>query len=285
MKKKIIILGASGLLGTSISKIFKKDGIFEIIELNHFDIEINNSIEIEKIINKLKPDIIINCIAKIGINICEENPNETLNTNAVAIFHLSKICKKQDILLIQTSTHAVFNGTKDENYLENDQTNPVNIYAYSKLLSEYFVKMNSDKYYILRLATMYGTRRNNSLGFVDKMIERMKNNQELKVSNDRMDSPTYADNVAEQISFILKQSLPFGTYHVSDEGRVSYYEFITYLAKLINYKGIIKSAKDTEFKSLAPNPLKVGISSNLLKNKTFWKDALKKYVNNEKIRC
>ena len=145
--------------------------------------------------------------------------------------------------------------------------------------------MNSDKYYILRLATMYGTRRNNSLGFVDKMIERMKNNQELKVSNDRMDSPTYADNVAEQINYILEENLPFGTYHVSDEGRVSYFEFITYLAELINFKGTIKSAKDTEFKSLAPNPLKVGLSSNLLENKAFWKDALQKYVSTEKIKC
>lgn len=284
MKKKILVLGSTGCLGTSLEKVFKKDKKIQYIGCNHSDVEITNKRDLEKIVKKYKPNIIVNTVALIGINFCEENPKKTMDVNAFSVFNLSKICRKNNIILVQISTHAVFDGTKNIPYQENDIPNPLNIYAYSKLVSEYFVKQNLQKYFILRMPTMYGPRRNKSLGFVDKMINMMKEGKTLSIAGDRMDSPSYTLNIANKINKILKTK-NYGLYHMSDKGMVSYFEFIVEIAKIINFKGKIKKAKNNDFVSAAPNPLRVAMKSKKGDTGVFWKKAIRKYIRDENIKC
>ena len=95
MKKTILVLGSTGCLGTSLEKILKKDKNVKYIGCNHSDIEITNKKKLEDIIIKKKPNIIINTVALIGINYCEENPKKTMEVNAFSVFDLSQICKKK----------------------------------------------------------------------------------------------------------------------------------------------------------------------------------------------
>ncbi len=284
MKKTILVLGSTGCLGTSLEKILKKDKNVKYIGCNHSDIEITNKKKLEDIIKKKKPNIIINTVALIGINYCEENPKKTMEVNAFSVFDLSQICKKKNITLVQISTHAVFDGTSKRPYHENDIPNPLNIYAYSKLVSEYFVKQNLKKYFILRMPTMYGPRRNKTLGFVDKMINMMRQGKSLKIADDRMDSPSYALNIAFKINKIIK-SKNYGTYHMFDKGMISYYELIVEIAKKIRFKGKIKKAKNSDFVSAAPNPLRVAMKSKKGGTDIYWKKAISKYIENENIKC
>ena len=94
MKKKILVLGSTGCLGTSLEKVFKKDKNIKYIGCNHSDVEITNKRDLEKIVKKYKPNIIVNTVALIGINFCEENPKKTMDVNAFSVFNLSKICRK-----------------------------------------------------------------------------------------------------------------------------------------------------------------------------------------------
>jgi len=285
MKKKIIVLGSSGLLGTSLEKVLKTENNFYYSGITHADLEITNTKEVNYVINQLKPEIIINAVALIGINACENDPYKTMSINAFSVLELAKICKEKKIIFAQTSTHAIFDGENENSYYENDQPNPINIYGYSKLISEYFIKMNLNDFYIFRFPTMYGPRRNNAPGFVDKMIARMKEGKDLKIAEDRMDSPSYAKNVAKKIKEILKNKYRYGIYHISDQGRISYYDFISHLAKEINFTGKIFKAKDSEFKALAPNPLKVALDSKQGSTNIYWKDSVKMYVKDEGIIC
>ena len=284
MKKKILVLGATGLLGTSIERKFKNDKAFSYIGCSHKDIDITNQKKLEKLLKRKKPHYVINTVALIGINFCESNPKKTMDVNAHSVFNLAKICKKNNIILVQISTHAVFDGKNKKPYHEKDTPNPLNIYAYSKLVSEYFVKQNLDKYFILRMPTMYGPRGNKSLGFVDKMISNMKQGKSLKVASDRMDSPTYALNVANKIKKIIN-SKNYGTYHISDKGMISYYEFIVEIAKRIKFKGKLTKAKDSDFISAAPNPLRVAMKSKNGGTGIFWKKAVSQYIEDENIKC
>ncbi len=283
MKKKILILGATGLLGTSLTRVFKYDKRIKCIECSHSDIDITNKSKLEELLKKYRPDVIINTVALIGINYCEKHPEKTMKTNGFAVFYLSKLCNEFKTELVQISTHAVFDGTNEKPYKETDKTNPLNIYGYAKLVGEYFVKMNLKNYYILRMPTMYGPRRNKSLGFVDKMIINMKHGRDLKIAGDRIDSPSYALTISKRIKKIISKK-KYGVHHISDKGSVSYYEFIKELSKMIGFKGKIKKVKDKDFPSSAPNPLRVAISS---KNGTGvnWKKALKDYVTEENIKC
>ena len=285
MKKRIIVLGSSGLLGTSLETIFKKEKDFDYSGFTHTDLEITNTKEVNYLINQVKPEIIINTVALIGINTCEMDPYKTMSINAFSVFELAKICKEKKIVLAQSSSHAVFDGKNNSSYYENDKPNPINIYGYSKLISEYFIKMNLSDYYIFRFPTMYGPRKNKALGFVCKMIIRMKEGEDLKVAEDRMDSPSYSKNIAKKIKDILSNKLKYGIYHLSDKGRISYYDFIFQLAKEINFSGKIFKAKDSDFKALAPNPLKVALDSKYSSTNISWKDSIKMYVKDEGITC
>ena len=209
---------------------------------------------------------------------------KTMDVNAFSVFNLSKICRKNNIILVQISTHAVFDGTNHKPYQENDIPNPLNIYAYSKLVSEYFVKQNLEKYFILRMPTMYGPRRNKTLGFVDKMINMMKEGKTLSIAGDRMDSPSYALNIANKINKILKTK-KYGLYHMFDKGMISYYEFIIEIKKIINFKGKIKKAKNNDFVSAAPNPLRVAMKSKKGGTGIFLEKAIRKYIMDENIKC
>ena len=282
MKKKILVLGATGLLGTSLENVLKKDKNIKFIGCSHSDIDITNKIKLKKLLKSHRPNIIINTVAIIGINYCEANPEKTMNINAFSVFYLSKLCKDLNIDLVQISTHAVFDGTSNKPYGEKEIANPINIYGYSKLIAEYFVKMNLKNFYILRMPTMYGPRRNKSLGFVDKMINNMKQGKDLKIAGDRIDSPSYALTISKKIKKIISKK-KYGTYHISDRGVISYYEFIKELSKIIGFKGKVQRTKDKNFPSAAPNPLRVALSS---KNGTgvFWKKALRQFVINENLK-
>jgi len=284
MKIKILVLGATGLLGTSIERIFEDDKNFKYIGCSHQDIDITNQKKLEKLLKKHKPHYVINTVALIGINFCESNPEKTMNVNAHSVFNLAKICKKNNIILVQISTHAIFDGKNKKPYHEKNTANPLNIYAYSKLVSEYFVKQNLEKYFIFRMPTMYGPRRNKTLGFVDKMINNMKQGKSLKVASDRMDSPSYAFNIANKMKKIIK-SKNYGTYHIFDKGMISYYELIFEIAKKIKFKGKIKKAKDSDFISAAPNPLRVAMKSKKGGTGIFWKKAISMYIEDENIKC
>jgi dTDP-4-dehydrorhamnose reductase len=284
MKKKILVLGATGLLGTSIERVFKNDKNYKYIGCAHEDIDITNKKKLEKLLNQYKPHYVINSVALIGINYCESNPEKTLNVNALSVYNLAKICKNNNIILVQISTHAVFDGKKNQPYHEKDNPNPLNIYAHSKLISEYFVKQNLEKYFILRMPTMYGPRRNKTLGFVDKMIGMMKQGKSLKIAFDRIDSPSYAFNIAKKINNIIK-SKNYGTYHVYDKGAISYHEFISEIANKIKFKKKIKKTRHKDFKAAAPNPLRVAMKSKTGCTGVFWKTAINNYIKDENIKC
>tara|TARA_B100000963_G_scaffold360616_1_gene392177 strand:- start:17794 stop:18654 length:861 start_codon:yes stop_codon:yes gene_type:complete len=284
IKKKIMVLGSTGLLGTSIEKVFKNDKNFIYIGCSHKTIDITNTKKLKKLIHKHKPKIIINTVALIGINYCEANPEKTMSVNAFSVFNLAQICKEKKIILVQISTHAIFDGKNKLPYKENEKPNPLNIYGYSKLIGEYFVKMNLKNYFILRMPTMYGPRRNKAQGFVDKMITNMKMGKDLKIAGDRIDSPSYALTVSNKIKKIIKTK-KFGTYHISDKGMISYYQFIKELSKKVRFKGKVLEAKDKDFPSAAPNPLRVAMSPLKGGTGVFWKKALEDYIIKEKIKC
>jgi dTDP-4-dehydrorhamnose reductase len=275
----ILILGSTGALGTALKFICEKKKI-DYLGLSHEDIEITDKNKLEELIEKYKPSIIINCVALIGINLCEEQPEKSFLVNSIAVSHLAKLCEKNEITLIQPSSHAVFDGNKSGFYTEKDIPNPTNVYGISKFAGELFALNLCPKHYIFRFPTMFGPRNNTSPGFVDKIVLRLEQGQDARIADDKIDSPTYTLDVAEKIIEIIKANLPYGVYHIANQGSVSYYDFIFALAKLIGKENLIKRAKESDFPSLAPKPLKTSLASIKLSPMRCWEEALKEYVDN-----
>ena len=257
------------------------------IKPSHEDFDITNTdciYELKQMIEEINPEILINSTDLIGIPICEANPKRTVEINGNAVYDLAKVCNEKNIVFVQSSTHAVFNGEKEAPYTEEDICSPINIYGLSKLIGEFHTK-NAGKHYIFRFPTMYGPTNNETLGFVDKMLDRMKQGQRLRVADDRMDSPSYSLHIARKVIDLLDRQYPYGIYHVSNSGYVSYYEFIKRLGKEIGFSGKVERAKDSEFPGPAPNPLRDALSSNKIKDMPDWVAGLKEYVVKEQIKC
>lgn len=134
------------------------------------------------------------------------------------------------------------------------------------------------RYYIPRFPTLFGARRNKSLGFVDKVIAKIIKGEELKIADDKIDSPTYSIDAADALISILEQKRPFGVYHVANTGRTSYYEFVIRVAELLKVDAKVGRAKSSDFDGMAPNALKTAMRSVKLDPLRHWKESLDEYI-------
>lgn len=276
---KILLIGASGCFGTeliNVSKNFRKK-----IKLYYFPSKKLNILDIKNLKKKieiLKPNVIINSSAIVGINQCENLYHKAFSVNTIGALNLAKICKKKNIILVQTSTHAVFDGEKKGFYLESDKPKPNNVYSGSKYLSEILVSSICYKHYIVRFPTLFGERNNNLSGFVDKVINSLKKNDTLKIASDKIDTPTYAKDAAIQLLNILLKKKPYGTYHLANKGKVSYFNFVKYIKAKLNSKSKLISVRDRYFVSEGFKPLRTALKSSKMKDPRHWKIALDEYI-------
>lgn len=277
---KILLFGVTGLVGTEFEMACQAHPV-TLVGLSHQDINITDLAEVRSRIQLEKPDAVINLVAIPSINPCEENPDLAFSLHVTAPLNMIKTCAELQCVYIQASSHAVFDGTKTEPYTEEDRPNPLNVYGASKYVSEIMTANLCPKHYIVRLATMYGRRRNKSLGFVDKMVEMIKNGAGLRVADDKIDSPTYAHDVAKALLNILTEEYPYGVYHLVNSGAVSYFDFVCTLRDLFGAKNVIYRAKDRDFPALGLKPLRTALRSIHLDPMRPWRDALEAYVDAE----
>jgi dTDP-4-dehydrorhamnose reductase len=275
---KILIIGLSGCFGTEFKNLCLKNNI-KLLGFRSSKLNILNYKLLEKTIKKEKPRVVINSSAIVGINQCEEKYSNAFSVNSIGALNLAKICDKMGIILVQTSTHAVFDGKRKKSYSEEDLPRPNNVYSGTKYLSELFVSSICKKYYVIRFPTLFGKRSNNQKGLVDKGYRALKENTTLKIAADKIDSPTYAKDAAKALIEIIKKKKKFGTYHLANEGKISFYTFVKELKKILKSKSLIIKAKDKEFMSVGFKPLKTSIVSKKLKKMRNWKVALKEYVD------
>lgn len=277
---KILLLGSTGALGTAAKTVCKHRNI-ECVALTHDDLDITNKGKLEESIEKHNPDVLINAVAIVGINQCESEPQKAFNVNTIAVSNLAKMCEKESIILVQPSTHTVFDGEKDGYYTEDNQPNPLNIYGASKYAAELLAKNICRKHYVVRFPTLFGSRCNESLGFVDKVLVRIKEGRELKIADDKIDSVTYTKDAANAIICLLEKEAPFGLYHIANSGKVSYYDFVLKIIEILGTDTKITRAKDKDFESMALKSLKTAMKSLKLTPLRPWQDALHEYLTKE----
>lgn len=283
VNKPLLIIGSSGMFGSAMERVALERKV-NYSSLSHEELDITNQAMLEKKIREYSPSVIINAAAMLGIPACEENSSRAFNINAVGPLYLAKICLAQNMTLVQTSTNAIFDGKKGDFYFEEDIPNPQNIYGVSKYAGEVFVQNNLPAHYIVRFPKLFGSRKNSSSGFTDKMLDRMRKGQELRIADDRLDPFTYTIHAARKVLDLIETRAPFGVYHVANKGSVSYYDFVSEFAKAIGYSGAITRAKDADFPALAPNPLRTELDSRKIKDMASWRDALNEYVSSERIK-
>ena len=284
---KVAIIGANGQLGSDLVKVFGE----EAIPLTRRDLDVTD-LESLKILNELKPDGVINTAAYVRVDDAEVEVEKAFQVNAVGALNVAKACNEIDTVNVYISTDYVFDGTKGEPYEEGDVPNPINVYGLSKYIGEVFTRNYSRRYYIIRVASLYGKAgaRGKGGNFVDSMIQRAKNGEEIKVVDDTFMSSTYTKDVSRMLKRFLDLDLDlgikpeFGVYHIANEGYCNWYDFTKEIFTILDWDAKIQiiPIKSSELKRLARRPI-----FSALKNKKLddlglrmrnWKEALKDYL-------
>lgn len=217
--KKVALIGANGMLATAIKKLAPVDCVMESFDLPEFDLTDREQV---LSLQRMAPDIIINCAAFANVDGCEEQKDLAFQVNGKGVGFLAELAQQTKAILVHISTDFVFDGKKTSPYLENDQPLPLSVYGQSKLLGEQQVQQSGlVTYFIIRTGWLYGAGGNN---FVETIIRLARERVELKVVADQRGTPTWTDDLARAV-FVLLQTQEYGIYHFSNRGECSWFEF------------------------------------------------------------
>ena len=256
---KCLITGASGQLGRSLTDYFSSKGI-ETYPLSRNECDIANEDDVARVFLEFAPTIVINAAAWTDVDAAEDFPNEVFRVNAIGAGILSKYSNKCGAPIFHFSSDMVFSGKSHTPWTESDSTNPISVYGKSKVAGEILVKEQSpNSAYIIRTAWLYGKWGNN---FVKKMTRQLESNEsEISVVGDQFGQPTYVMDLIEKIFELIILKPGAGTYHATNSGLASRYEFAREIArksghsperiKEINSEGYSSKAYRPHFSVLA----------------------------------
>ncbi len=270
----MLIVGG-GFLGTTISdelNFHKIDNLKSSFTSKSKDlvIDIKNKKSIKSNIEKIKPDLVINCAAITDIEFLEDNPDEGFLTNSYGPKNLAEICKENEIKMIQISSDSVFDG-KNGLYDEQEKPNPINNYAKSKIMGEQFVQKSMENYVIVR-TNFYGNNKDGKFLF-NWILNMLKNKNEFVGFDDVIFNPIEISSLSKMIINLAKTEFT-GIMNLSSDEIMSKYEFARKVAKKFNFEeNLIKkgSIEDFEFKAIRP------------KNTTLNNKQIKKVINFKNI--
>jgi len=233
-KGRLLITGASGLLGSKLQKI--AEGKFNLILLhntrplspNSLELDITNQKEVTKLFNDLKPEIVIHTASETNVDKCELQKEHAWKINVEGTHNVTRACKEIDAKLVYISTDYVFDGEKG-NYKEEDKPNPISYYGITKLEGENQVIQNCNDHVILRTSVIYGWHQWKQ-NFATWVINQLRQNKEITVVDEHHNTPTLADNLAEMTIEALRSDL-HGLYHASGIEKISRYDFAIQIAK------------------------------------------------------
>jgi len=248
-------------------------------------LDITNLEQVKKVLNEVKPDVVINCAAATNVDGCEANQDLAFKINSLGPRNLAMVAEELGAKIVQVSTDYVFSGVGEAPLKECDLVAPVSVYGKTKLLGEEFVRDFSTKYYIVRTAWLYGYVGHN---FVYTMMKLGKDRDTLNVVNDQLGNPTHANDLAYHILKIIETE-EYGVYHCTGKGECSWYNFASEIMKLSGRNCTVNPCTSEEYKSMYPNsadrPAYSSLDNMMLRctigdEMRDWKDALKTFMDN-----
>ena len=274
---KIVILGSGGMLGKALIRRFSRESKFEVLGLDHEQLDITDRDQVFSLLSDLHPEIIFNAAAYTAVDDAQKNRDTAFDVNARAVEYIADFCSAQGVKLVHFSTDYVFDGEKEHGYEESDTPGkPLNVYGTSKLEGEEALK---GQFYLIRTSWLFGLEGKN---FVKTMLQLAETKPELSIVNDQIGNPTFVEDLADATFRLVTESHEPGIYHLVNEGSVSWYEFAKEIFELSSgKKPALHPVSSGEFPRPAARP-----HISILKNTKFpklrgHKEALQEYLKSE----
>jgi dTDP-4-dehydrorhamnose reductase len=271
---KIIVTGASGLLGANLVYEFARIGehvvalcrnhLMHLPGVDTVECDITDSPRIAQLLECVHPQWIVHCAAATNVDWCERNPSECHRLNAKATRHLAALARQLDARIVYLSTDAVFDGHQG-NYQERASPNPVNVYGQSKLEGEVVSRLESESVLVLR-TNLFGWNAQDKLGLAEWLLARLAGGYQVPGFDDVSFSPLLVNEIARLLLKMMAGRLE-GVYHAGSCETVTKYEFACALARKFGYsESRIQRASVRDAGMTAPRPLNTSLDSRKLQN-------------------
>ena len=275
---KVFVTGVKGQLGFDVVEELKHRGM-EAIGVDIDEMDITDAISVDKVITEANPDAVIHCAAYTAVDAAEENVELCRKVNADGPLNIAKTCKKLDIPMIQISTDYVFDGEGVRPWEPDDECSPLSVYGLTKYEGEQAVMNTLDKYFIVRIAWVFGI---NGKNFVKTMLNLGKTRDHLTVVNDQFGSPTYTYDLAKLLVDMV-QTDKYGIYHATNEGICTWYEFACEIFRLAGMNVKVDPVTSDNYPTKAKRPSNSRMSKEKLTENGFdrlptWQSALERYI-------
>ena len=298
---KVLVTGVAGQLGHDVMNELHKRGYegvgsdiapkysgaddgTAVTKMDYVQMDITNSEEVTETIKKVNPDVVVHCAAWTAVDLAEESENKekVMAINVGGTENIAKVCKELDCKMVYISTDYVFDGYGTRPWEEDCKDYaPLNVYGESKLMGEKVVSLNLEKYFIVRIAWVFGVNGNN---FIKTMLNVGKKFDTLKVVNDQIGTPTYTYDLSRLLVDMIETD-KYGYYHATNEGGyISWYDFACEIFKQAGYKTKVNPVTTEEYGvSKARRPFNSRLNKTKLVDNGFtplpdWKDALSRYL-------
>ena len=276
---KVLVTGVKGQLGHDVMNELALRGI-EGIGVDVEEMDITDRTACETVIFQEKPDAVIHCAAYTAVDAAEDNLELCRKINAEGTRNIARVCKAMDIKMMYISTDYVFNGGGQRPWEPDDHREPLNVYGLTKYEGEIAVEQNVQKYFIVRIAWVFGV---NGKNFIKTMLRLGKEKGAVSVVNDQIGSPTYTYDLARLLADMI-QTDRYGRYHATNEGLCSWYEFACEIFRQAGMDEVKVTPVDSEgFPAKAKRPSNSRMSKEKLTENGFerlpsWQDALGRYL-------
>ena len=298
---KVLVTGVAGQLGHDVMNELHKRGYegvgsdiapkysgaddgTAVTKMDYVQMDITNSEEVTETIKKVNPDVVVHCAAWTAVDLAEESENKekVMAINVGGTENIAKVCKELHCKMVYISTDYVFDGYGTRPWKEDCKDYaPLNVYGESKLMGEKVVSLNLEKYFIVRIAWVFGVNGNN---FIKTMLKIGKKFDTLKVVNDQIGTPTYTYDLSRLLVDMIETD-KYGYYHATNEGGyISWYDFACEIFKQAGYKTKVNPVTTEEYGvSKAKRPFNSRLNKTKLVDNGFtplpdWKDALSRYL-------
>lgn len=307
---KIFVTGVGGQLGHDVMNELKKrgheavgsdiapeyNGVSEgspVADMPYISLDITNAGMVEQAISSIQPDAVVHCAAWTAVDAAEdeENREKVQLVNATGTEYIARACQKTDCKMLYLSTDYVFDGEGDAPWQPDcREYAPLNVYGKTKLLGEQAVSALLEKYFIVRIAWVFGENGNN---FIKTMLKIGKSHEELTVVNDQIGTPTYTYDLARLLVDMIETE-KYGYYHATNEGGyISWYDFAVEIFRQAAAMGqadydaehlTVRPVTTEEYgASKAKRPFNSRLDKSKLQKNGFlplppWQDALKRYL-------
>jgi dTDP-4-dehydrorhamnose reductase len=277
--KRILLVGGAGQLGTAIACRWSD---CELVAPSHGELDLERSDELRDVIERVKPDVLVNAAAFHNVDRCEAEPERAFEVNALAVGRAARLACDRDIAFVTISTDYVFDGRRERPYTESNAPHPLSAYGASKLAGEYLVERLQSRAFVVRTCGMYGKRGSHrGHGFIDRILAQSQAAQPLRVVADVVASPTFAGHLADALRRLIETDA-YGLYHAANAGPVSWYDFACEALRQAGVNAPVEPITAAQWKTTALRPRFSALENARLRGLGIempsWRDGIAGYL-------